>query len=71
MLGRELQNARKAAGLTQDEVAFRAGVNRSYMSYLEHDKYSPTVEMLLRVCDALGVSASHLIARVERRRRRT
>ncbi len=52
MLGRELLKARQAAGMTQEDLAFRAGVHRTYISYLEHDKYSPSVDMLFRVCDA-------------------
>jgi transcriptional regulator with XRE-family HTH domain len=66
MLGPELQRARRKAGLTQEELAFRAGVDRSYVSLLEHDKKSPTLDMLLRLCAALGVRASSLVARVER-----
>ena len=68
MLGRELYRARTAAGMTQEDLAFRAGVHRTYISYLEHDKYSPSVDMLFRLCDALGISAARLIARVEKRR---
>jgi transcriptional regulator with XRE-family HTH domain len=68
MLGQELRKAREAAGLTQEELSFRAGVDRSYISLLEHDRKSPTVDTLLRLCNALGVSASRLIARIEKRR---
>ena len=69
MVGEELRDARVAAGLTQEEVAARAGVDRSYLSRLEHGHQSPTVDMLLRLCDAIGCRASELLARVERRRR--
>jgi transcriptional regulator with XRE-family HTH domain len=69
MLGRELK-ARETAGMTQEDLAFRAGVHRTYISYLEHDKYSPSVDMLFRLCDALGISATRLTARVEKRRKR-
>lgn len=65
MLGNELRKAREAAGLTQEEVSFRAGVHRTYVSLLERDKKSPTVAVLLRLCAALGVRASELIRRVE------
>jgi transcriptional regulator with XRE-family HTH domain len=65
MLGDELRSARKSAGLTQESLAFRAGVDRSYISQLERNLKSPTVEMLLRLCETLGVRASELIARIE------
>ena len=56
--------------MTQEELSFRADVDRSYISQLENDRKSPTVEMLLRLCDAMSVSASGLIARVEKQRQR-
>jgi len=65
MLGEELCKARKAAGLTQEALALDARVDRSYISELEHDKKSPTVDMLFRLCKVLGVRASEVVARVE------
>jgi len=65
MLGEELGKARRAAGLTQEALALDAHVDRSYISELEHDKKSPTVDMLFRLCKVLGVRASELMARVE------
>ena len=56
--------------MSQEKVALYAGVDRSYLSELENNKWSPTVEMLLRICDALRVSASEIIARVGRRGRK-
>ena len=69
MLGQELRKARLAADLTQEELADKAGVPRIYISQLEHDKKSPTLDVVFRICDALGISASSLIARVEKRRK--
>ncbi|MBL4885502.1 MAG: helix-turn-helix transcriptional regulator [Planctomycetaceae bacterium] len=54
--------------MTQEELAFKAKIDRPYISQLEHDKKSPTLKMLFRLCDALGVKASELIARVEESR---
>lgn len=68
MLGEVLRQAREDAGLTQEEVSFRAGVDRSYLSQLENDRKSPTLDLLFRVCEAIGVRTSTLIARVERKR---
>lgn len=64
-LGDELRKARLAAGMTQEELAFEADVSRNYVSLLELGEKSPTVQTLLRICKALGVRASRLIARIE------
>jgi transcriptional regulator with XRE-family HTH domain len=68
MLGAELRKARKKAGLTQEQLAFRARVDRSYISQLENDHKSPTVDILFALCDAMGASASKIISRVEKQR---
>lgn len=68
MLGKELRKARVDAGLTQEELAFKARLARNYVSLLELDRKSPTIHTLFRLCGALGIRPSTLIARVERRR---
>lgn len=65
-LGEELKRARDEAGLSQDEVAARAKIDRSYLSQLENDRKSPTLDLLMRVCEAIGIKTSTIIARVER-----
>jgi transcriptional regulator with XRE-family HTH domain len=65
-LGTELRKARIAAKLTQEELAFKAGISRNYVSLLELGGKSPTVQMLLSICRALGVKASTIVARIER-----
>lgn len=69
MLGDELRKARERAGLTQEQLAFKAKVHRTYISLLERDKKSPTLDVLFRICMALGIPASRIVARVERKAR--
>ena len=66
MLGDELKKARDDAKMTQEQLSYAAEIDRTYVSMLENNKKSPTVEVLFRICKALGVSASEVIARVER-----
>lgn len=68
MLGEELRKARESANLTQEKLAFEAELDRTYISHLENDKQSPTLDVLFRICAALGVPASEIVARVERTR---
>jgi transcriptional regulator with XRE-family HTH domain len=69
MFGEELRKARLRAGLTQQALADRAGLHYTYISQLEHDKYSPTLDAFFRLCDALGVSPARLIGRIDRKRK--
>jgi transcriptional regulator with XRE-family HTH domain len=66
MLGEELRRARDEAGLSQEEVAARAEIDRSYLSQLENDRKSPTLDLLMRVCEAIGVKTSTIVARLEK-----
>ena len=68
MLGDELKKARLKAKMTQEELSFASGLDRTYISQLENDRKSPTVDVLFRLCEALGASASKLLARVENQR---
>ncbi len=65
MLGQELRKAREAAGLTQEELAHRAQVDRTYISMLENNRKSPTIDLLLRLCAAMNTSAATIIRMVE------
>lgn len=66
MIGEVLKQARKEAGLTQEELAFETGLSRSYISFLERDKKSPTLKTLFDICEVLEVRPSEFVARVER-----
>jgi transcriptional regulator with XRE-family HTH domain len=65
MVGDELRKAREQAKVTQEKLSFAANIDRSYISQLENNKKSPTLDVLFRLCNVLGVAASELIARVE------
>lgn len=47
------QDPRRARA--EEELAFRAGMDRSHLSDLERNEKSPTVTVLFRLCDAMGV----------------
>ena len=65
VLGNELRKLRQAAGLTQEELAFRAGIHRTYVSQLERNQKSPTLDVLFSICKVLTILPSELIAKVE------
>jgi transcriptional regulator with XRE-family HTH domain len=55
--------------MTQEGLAFQAGLSRPYISELERDLKSPTLDTLFLLCDALGVSAASIVERVEKGRK--
>jgi transcriptional regulator with XRE-family HTH domain len=68
VIGDELRKARNAAGLSQEKLGFLAKLSRNYISMVELNQNSPTLDTLIRLCQALGVRAATLVARVERER---
>lgn len=61
-----LRHRRKAAGLSQEELAFKADLSTSYISLLETRNRQPTLTVLAAICEQLDVSMSDLLAEVER-----
>ena len=61
LLGRRVREMRKSAGLTQAGLAERAGLAFETISRLERGKAKPTIGLLAKIADALGVSAASLI----------
>ena len=68
MLGEEIRKARLRAGFSQESLAEKSGLHRTYISLLERNKKSPTLETLFHICQALEVSAASLIKKVEAER---
>jgi transcriptional regulator with XRE-family HTH domain len=59
-VGAKLRALRQARGLSIEQVAQAVGVNKSFISKLEHDIVAPSVATLLRYCDAVGIRAGTL-----------
>jgi transcriptional regulator with XRE-family HTH domain len=50
-----------ATGLSQEELAHRADIDRTYVSSLERCQYSATVDMIEKLARVLGVEAAELL----------
>lgn len=61
--GRRLQQVRKAAGLSQEQLAELVGMSRQAVSKWETDQAAPDVDKLALLCGVLGVSADELLGR--------
>lgn len=61
-LGLRLRRLREARGLSQREVARRAGVTNATVSLVEQARVSPSVASLRKIAGALGLSLAELFA---------
>jgi transcriptional regulator with XRE-family HTH domain len=57
-----LKRLRKTVGLSQEELAGRANVNRNYIGKLERKENSATTDMLAKLADVLGCDIVDLVA---------
>jgi len=63
--GTVLQRLRKAKRLSQEELSFRSQLDRTFISRLEGGLRQPTLSTMIRLAEALGVSAASMVAEVE------
>lgn len=61
VLARNLRRLRRARGLSQEELAARAGLNRNYVGMIEREENAATVDVLERLAEVLGVRAPDLL----------
>ncbi|QJQ94458.1 MULTISPECIES: cupin domain-containing protein [Halomonadaceae] len=61
-VGNRLKQLRLSRGLSQRELAKRAGVTNSTISLIEQNSVSPSVSSLKKILDALPVSISEFFA---------
>lgn len=56
-LGRQLKEAREKAGLTQSELAEKAGINANYYAVVERGEKNISYEKLQRVLKVLNIKS--------------
>ncbi|QEL21910.1 helix-turn-helix transcriptional regulator [Bosea sp. F3-2] len=61
ILGKNMRKLRMAAGLSQDEIAVRMGVEQTYVSGLERGVRNPTLTTVERAAIALNVKITELL----------
>jgi transcriptional regulator with XRE-family HTH domain len=68
VLALNLRERRLAQGLSQEELAHRADLDRTYVSSLERCVYAATVDVVDKLAQVLGVDPSDLLKRPTGRR---
>ena len=60
-LAANVRAARKSMNISQEELAFRAGINRTYASQIERSVANPSLEIISALGDVLGQSSDELL----------
>ncbi|WP_050613749.1 helix-turn-helix domain-containing protein [Bacillus testis] len=56
LIGRKMKNLRLKKGLTQEELGERTDLSKGYISQLERDLSSPSIETFFNILEVLGCS---------------
>ena len=56
-----VRRLREAKGVSQEAFAFEAGIHRTYVSDIERGARNPTITVVERLAESLGVTASDLL----------
>ena len=62
LLGVNVRHHRKLKGMSQEQLALDVGMERSYVSDLERGTRNPSVRVVGRLAEALGVEPDRLLS---------
>jgi len=65
-VGPAIRTLRDEVGISQEELAGRSGLDRTYISGIERGRRNPSVRSLQRVSDALGTTLDVIFVRARR-----
>jgi transcriptional regulator with XRE-family HTH domain len=68
-LGRAIRRSRERSGFSQELLAERCGLHRTYVGGIERGERNPSYTNILRIAEALGELPSELLADAERERK--
>lgn len=66
ILAHNLKHYRKVRGLSQEELAHRADIDRTYISALERKIYAASIDVVERLALVLSVTTADLLRAPER-----
>jgi transcriptional regulator with XRE-family HTH domain len=62
ILGRNVRRLRQQRGMTQEELAFEAEIDLTYMGGIERGRRNPSLIVMARIADALSVPLPKLLS---------
>lgn len=57
-IGKRIRELRLRSHLSQEQLAFAAEITTAYLGQLERNEKNPTVSVVTKICNALGVELS-------------
>lgn len=66
-VGLNVQRLRRELGWSQEDLALESGLHRTYISGIERGVRNPTVLVLQKMADTLGVDAAELLVAAKKR----
>jgi transcriptional regulator with XRE-family HTH domain len=63
--GQVVKEARQAQNLSQEELAFNAGLNRNYVADIEKGRRKPSIISIFSLAKGLGLTPQVLISRTD------
>ena len=64
-----LRKEREKQGLSQLELALRANISQNMINYVETGKRPPSLDTLLKICQALNISPASLFLDTKKKKR--
>jgi len=65
-LGARIRARRSELGFSQDELAHRCGLHRTYLGGIERGERNPSLVNLLKIARAFNLSVAELVAGIDR-----
>ena len=64
-IGQRIAQLRKLAGMSQEQLSERAGLQRTHVSRIEAGKYAVTLETIQAIAEAIGMTVDIIDPRIE------
>lgn len=60
-LGKKIRAARCSLGISVEKFALMVGIDRNYLRDIEYGRANPTIDILIKIADGIGVHVWELM----------
>jgi len=61
LIAKNVRALRAAKGMSQEDLAGAAEIDRSYVSMVENERYSLSIDLIEKLADAFGIAIHELV----------